>query len=303
MQFKDKIKVTGSLHIKKMDKNNNVIQELDVPNLVVDAGKEYIASRLAVDSGGIGGVPIVDRMSIGINNTPTTELMTNLLIPVASNAFESVAINTPLSGTVLFTCLFDGDTSPGFIAEAGIFNSTAIAKTIDSANITLMTGSLIGAGSFVIGATYEITSVGSTDFTAIGAATNTIGVIFIAEGVGEGSGTATEKWVEISDVAHGYTNGEQVTYTESSTAIAGLISGQTYYISIHPSDPDIFYLSKSYTLATQTTPVYIGGSVGVGVNHIFTRYTVNTLLCRSTFPVVAKNPGESISISWTVTVG
>ena len=46
------------------------------------------------------------------------------------------------------------------------------------------------AGSFVVGATYTILTVGTTDFTAIGASSNTVGVTFIATGVGTGNGTA-----------------------------------------------------------------------------------------------------------------
>ena len=46
-------------------------------------------------------------------------------------------------------------------------------------------------GSFGIGITYTITSVGSTDFTLIGASANTVGVIFTATGVGAGTVTAS----------------------------------------------------------------------------------------------------------------
>jgi len=49
----------------------------------------------------------------------------------------------------------------------------------------------ITAGSFVVGTIYTIASIGTTDFTLIGAASNTVGVIFTATGVGAGSGTAT----------------------------------------------------------------------------------------------------------------
>ena len=46
------------------------------------------------------------------------------------------------------------------------------------------------AGSFVSGQTYTILSVGTTNFVAIGASSNTVGVEFIATGVGSGTGTA-----------------------------------------------------------------------------------------------------------------
>lgn len=53
-----------------------------------------------------------------------------------------------------------------------------------------VTQSTTSAGSFVVGQRYTITFVGTTSFTAIGAASNTIGVSFTATGTGSGSGTA-----------------------------------------------------------------------------------------------------------------
>jgi len=49
----------------------------------------------------------------------------------------------------------------------------------------------VTAGSFVVGIEYTILTVGTTNFTLIGAASNTIDVIFTATGVGTGTGTAT----------------------------------------------------------------------------------------------------------------
>jgi hypothetical protein len=49
----------------------------------------------------------------------------------------------------------------------------------------------VAAGSFVAYTPYTIESVGTTDFTAIGASANTVGVTFIASAAGSGTGTAT----------------------------------------------------------------------------------------------------------------
>jgi hypothetical protein len=48
----------------------------------------------------------------------------------------------------------------------------------------------ITAGKFVVGKSYQIVTVGNTSFTAIGASSNTVGVIFTATGIGTGIGTA-----------------------------------------------------------------------------------------------------------------
>ena len=49
----------------------------------------------------------------------------------------------------------------------------------------------VTAGSFVTGTVYRILTVGTTDFTLIGADSNTVGVVFTATGAGAGTGTAT----------------------------------------------------------------------------------------------------------------
>jgi hypothetical protein len=49
----------------------------------------------------------------------------------------------------------------------------------------------VTAGSFVTGTVYRILTVGTTDFTLIGAASSAVGVCFKATGAGTGSGTAT----------------------------------------------------------------------------------------------------------------
>jgi hypothetical protein len=50
----------------------------------------------------------------------------------------------------------------------------------------------ITAGSFVIGKSYTIRSVGTTNYTLIGAVANTVGVLFTATGIGSGTGVAID---------------------------------------------------------------------------------------------------------------
>lgn len=49
----------------------------------------------------------------------------------------------------------------------------------------------VNATALVMGYTYTILSVGNTNWVTVGAASNTVGVTFVATGVGTGSGTAT----------------------------------------------------------------------------------------------------------------
>ena len=63
---------------------------------------------------------------------------------------------------------------------------------------TAYTGEIAGsvtwtAGAFNIGNTYKIVSLGTTDFTLIGATSNTVGLTFVATGLGSGTGTAIQQ--------------------------------------------------------------------------------------------------------------
>jgi hypothetical protein len=76
-----------------------------------------------------------------------------------------------------------------------IETDATVVGTIASTGTTLEsfeTAYLVTAGSFVVGKEYEIYGIGSTDFTLIGAASNTVGLKFTATGVGSGTGTATD---------------------------------------------------------------------------------------------------------------
>lgn len=66
-----------------------------------------------------------------------------------------------------------------------------VAECGTAVKITYSGTATVNAGSFVVGQVYTILTVGSTSFTAIGAASNTVGLQFTATGVGSGSGTAT----------------------------------------------------------------------------------------------------------------
>jgi hypothetical protein len=74
-------------------------------------------------------------------------------------------------------------------------NATAAAGQTDAdASFVLDAGALVTAtvtaGAFVIGTRYRIATVGTTNFTLIGASANTVGITFVATGAGSGTGTA-----------------------------------------------------------------------------------------------------------------
>lgn len=62
-------------------------------------------------------------------------------------------------------------------------------------------GTLYTAGDFEIGQLYVIKTLGDTDFTLIGADSNTVGISFTATGVGTGTGTASTGYLGVGTAA------------------------------------------------------------------------------------------------------
>ncbi len=76
----------------------------------------------------------------------------------------------------------------GVIGTSG--TGTVLKTTYELVNI-IENPDIVTAGSFIIGEEYKIVSLGNTDFTLIGAASNNEGVVFTATGPGAGTGTAS----------------------------------------------------------------------------------------------------------------
>jgi len=133
-------------------------------------------------------------------------------------------------------------------------------------------GYLTNAGSFTVGQQYKIVAVGSTDFTLIGAASNSVGTIFTATGVGTGSGTASIVWVAFLGATA--LNSTLVTFGFSGTvAFPTTTNGIGFYG--HPADTisasflnttfEITYVNaNTYTITIQKTATY--GMLGGGSN-------------------------------------
>ena len=105
-------------------------------------------------------------------------------VNIATTSFVSTAI-TAATGTL--------GTMSQQNANAVAITGGTIAGTTASGNTIY--GTAITAGSFVVGNIYTIASVGTTSFTSIGASANTVGITFVATGVGSGTGTAYNYFV------------------------------------------------------------------------------------------------------------
>ena len=116
----------GSLQVRL---NDEVVREVD--NLVVTAGKGYVASRMKSDVS--GGSAIMSHMAIGSGSTSAAAGDTALGSQLGRVALTS----TGISGAVLtYTASFAAGTGTGAVTEAGLFNAsssgTMLCRTVFS---------------------------------------------------------------------------------------------------------------------------------------------------------------------------
>lgn len=113
----------------------------------------------------------------------------------------------------------------------------------DADSIMYEQGYSATAGNFIVGLMYRIVSVGTTNFTLIGAASNTPGLHFIATGVGTGNGVAEvsqtvetklRETVSVKDfgaIGNGVANDTVAIQAAVNTGkLVSLIDGETYLV-------------------------------------------------------------------------
>ena len=107
----DGLKLTGKLSIAI---NDEVVQE--VPNLVVTAGKNYVADRIKNNS------TVMSHMAIGTGTAAAAAGNTALGSESARTALTS---STVTDNEIVYVDTFAAGTGTGAITEAGIFNASS----------------------------------------------------------------------------------------------------------------------------------------------------------------------------------
>jgi hypothetical protein len=234
-----------------------------VPTITFSGGGAVTqATGTAIISGGqIVGVTVTSP-GYGYTSIPTITvypiLGTVTLTPVLSSIQQTNA--TVSAGVNTTTMTLSYTTAPG---TSGTVTSTASNNTITLSTVANMTvgndiyfagpsasfggvlSSAVTAGNFVIGNSYIIVTLGTTgnttDFTAIGATANTVGLRFTATGLGAGSGTAQPVYY----VASINTLSITIALTKGGSAITS--------ITTVASVGNTKFYSSSFTLGTSQT--------------------------------------------------
>jgi len=108
----DGLKMTGAVAIAL---NGEVVQE--IPNLVVTAGKNFVASRMKDTT-----KAAMTHMAIGTNNTSAAAGQTALSSEAARGALTSTTVS---NNTIAYVETFAAGTGTGAIVEAGVFNASS----------------------------------------------------------------------------------------------------------------------------------------------------------------------------------
>ena len=128
--FNDAIKMTGNLKLVLTDENGNIKQEQEVKNLVVTAGKGFIASRMKDAT-----ATAMSHMEVGTGTTAAAVGDTTLQTVVASSR-TTLTSTTVTTNSVAYVCSFGAGVGTGALTEAGLFNAasagTMLCRTVFS---------------------------------------------------------------------------------------------------------------------------------------------------------------------------
>lgn len=115
--FNSKIKLKGKVNIKVINDDNTIDTEVDINNLVVSAGKNYVAKRMVDDL-----TDVMSHMAIGSSQTSQTLDDVALLQEVARQGLYSVAVTDE---KIEYVATFAPGLVSRSLSEAGILNAAS----------------------------------------------------------------------------------------------------------------------------------------------------------------------------------
>jgi hypothetical protein len=177
----------------------------------------------------------------------TDTVIQNVTAPAAVNGVISVGLTADKN--IISSVVVYNNTTSSYVASINydivVIDLSPILEIYDdvtagdSLTITTLEGNLLyingeqirytivnpvlQAGSFKIGRNYVIQTVGTTDFTAIGAGSNTVGLEFTATDIGSGTGTAVALNA-ISGLQRGTNGTGELAYIPEYSEVFGILS-------------------------------------------------------------------------------
>jgi hypothetical protein len=127
----DQIEMRGDVTVQLFDKDGNVKDTRKIKNMVVTAGKGFIAASMLKTT---TNSPIaMTHMALGSNNTAAAIGDTALAAELGRAALASATVS---GAVVTYTATFNPTVGTGAVVEAGIFNAsssgTMLCRTVFS---------------------------------------------------------------------------------------------------------------------------------------------------------------------------
>jgi hypothetical protein len=121
----EQLKITGDVVVEITGPDGQVKDRREIKNLVVSAGRTFIASRL------VSTPTAMSHMGIGSSSTPAALADTAL---GAQLGRVGLATSTAAGAVATYTANFPAGTGTGAVVEAGIFNAgtggTMLCRTV-----------------------------------------------------------------------------------------------------------------------------------------------------------------------------
>ena len=118
-------------------------------------------------------------------------------------------------------CINTNEASPGLFFKDSNGDLVKVGPVHIGTSAPNSSPDSLGAGSLVTGTVYQILTLGTSDFTAVGASANTVGTIFTATGTTTGTGT-------VSTGVQGNEKGEQWLDTTGGTYVLKIYDGTAW---------------------------------------------------------------------------
>lgn len=123
--FNDALKVTGNVTVTIAGKDGQIKDQREIKNLVVTAGKGFIAARMT------GTPSLMSHMAIGSGTTAAAAADTALGTELGRVAIQS---SSTTGAVTTYVATFPAGTGTGAVTEAGILNAstagTMLCRTV-----------------------------------------------------------------------------------------------------------------------------------------------------------------------------
>lgn len=122
MNMNELLKAKGQVSVEVFGPDGNLKEKAHIPNLVVQVGRDYIASRMKDATANV-----MSHMSVGEDSTTPAIGNTVLGNEIGRVALDSTTVN---NNVVTYVATFPAGTGTGGLEEAGIFNDGTVGTML-----------------------------------------------------------------------------------------------------------------------------------------------------------------------------